>query len=90
MTKTRVTLGVTLALCFAPGAIAHPRTHHAHTGHSHVTHPYGSAYPYGSGYQWFRSPGYGATLPPYTPYHGWDCVTDEGQGRYLPCEMGGG
>jgi hypothetical protein len=35
-------------------------------------------------------PGYGATLPPYAPYHGWDCVTDEGQGRFLPCEMGGG
>ena len=51
---------------------------------------HGGAHPYGGGYQWFQSPGYGATLPPYSPYREWDCVTDEGEGRFLPCEMGGG
>jgi hypothetical protein len=90
MTKTGVALVVTLAVFIAPGAMAHPRTYHAHTSHSRVTHPYSSAYPYSNGYQWSRSPGYAVTVPPYTRYRGWQCVTDEGQGRFLPCEMGGG
>jgi len=57
-----------------------------------MAHPYGygNAYPYGAGYQWWQSPGYGTTLPPYNPYREWDGVTDEGEGRFLPCEMGGG
>jgi hypothetical protein len=87
MTKTRVVLVATLAVCVVPGAMAHPRTHHGHTHHVTPAYGYGSAYPYGSGYQWSPAPGYGATLPAYT--RGWDCVTDEGQGRFLPCEMGG-
>jgi hypothetical protein len=90
MAKTGVALVVTLAVCIAPGAMAHPRAYQAHTSHAHVTHPYGSAYPYSSGYQWSRSPGHAVSVPPYTPYRGWQCVTDEGQGRFLPCEMGGG
>jgi hypothetical protein len=85
MTKTTAVLVATLAVCVVPGAIAHPRTHHAHTHHVTPPYGYGSAYPYGGSYQW--SPGYGAPLPAYT--HGWNCVTDEGQGRFLPCEMGG-
>ena len=89
MIKTGVALVVTLAVCIAPGAMAHPRTYHAHTSHSRVTHPYGAS-PYSSRYQWPRSSGYAVTVAPYTPYRGWQCVTDEGQGRFLPCEMGGG
>jgi len=90
MTKTRVALVLTLAVCVAPTAMAHPRTHHAHPHHAIPPYGYGSAYPYGSDYQWSPGPGYGATLPPYTtPHRGWNCVTDEGQGRFLPCDMGG-
>ena len=37
MIKTGVALVVTLAVCIAPGAMAHPRTYHAHTSHSRVT-----------------------------------------------------
>lgn len=88
MIKTRVALVVTLAVCFASGAMAHPRTYHAHTSHSRATHPYSSAYPSNSGDQWSQSLGY-AVVPHYAPYRGWQCVTDEGQGRFLPCEMGG-
>jgi hypothetical protein len=88
-TKIGVALAVALAVCVAPSAMAHSRTQHAHA--HHATHPYGGAYLYGGGYEWSPGPGYGATLPPYTPYRyrGWDCVTDEGQGRFLPCDMGG-
>ena len=88
MTNTGVALVVTLAVCIAPGAMAHPRTYQAHTSYSRVTHPSSSAHPYSSGYPWSRSPGYAVT-PPYTPYRSWQCVTDEGQGRFLPCEMSG-
>jgi len=85
MTKTGFALAVTLAVCVAPNAVA--RTDHTRTHQVTSSYGYGSAYPNGSGYQWSPRPGYGATLPAYT--HGWDCVTDEGQGRFLPCEMGG-
>jgi hypothetical protein len=89
MTKTGVALVVTLAVWIAPGAMAHPRTHYAHTSHSRLTHPYSGTYSYSSDDQWSRNPGYAVTVPPYTAYRGWQCVTDEGQGRFLPCEMGG-
>jgi len=88
-TKSRVSLVVALAVCVAPSAMAHSRTHHAGTRHASVTHPYRSAYPYTAGYQWLPGPGYAAPLPTYAPYGGWACVTDEGQGRFLPCDMGG-
>jgi len=87
MNKTRVALVVTLAICVPPNAIAHPRTHHTHTHHVTSPYGYGSAYLDGSGYQWSPGSRYGSTLPAYT--RGWNCVTDEGQGRFLPCEMGG-
>ena len=90
MTKTGVALVVTLGLWVAPGAMAHPRAYHTHTSHSRMTHPYSSPYSYSSDDQWSRSPRYPVTVPPHTPYRGWQCVTDEGQGRFLPCEMGGG
>jgi hypothetical protein len=86
MTKTKVALGVALAICAAQSAMAHSRTHHARTHHVAYPYGYGSAYPDGSGYQWSSGPGFGTTLPAYT--HGWNCVTDEGGGRFLPCEMG--
>ena len=89
-TKIRLALAVTLAFCVAPSAMAHSRTYHAHTHHMAHPYGYGSAYRYGTGYQWWQSPGYGTALPPYNPYREWDCVTDEGEGRFLPCEMGGG
>lgn len=87
MTKTTVVLVATLAVCVAPSAMAYSRTHHARTHHVAHSYGYGSAYPDGGTYQWSPSPGYGPPLPAYT--RGWNCVTDEGQGRFLPCEMGG-
>jgi hypothetical protein len=84
--KTRVALVVTLAVCVAPVAVAHPRTHHAQTSHSGAT--YGSAYLYGRSDQWPQGPSYAATtIPSYVPYRRWQSVADEGQGRFLPCEM---
>jgi hypothetical protein len=96
ITKTKVALVVALAVGLAPSAMAHSRTHQLHA--HHVTHPsgygsrpygydYDSAYPDGGTYQWSPNPGYRPPLPAYT--RGWNCVTDEGQGRFLPCEMGG-
>jgi hypothetical protein len=38
--------------------------------------------------QWAYEPGCAITLPPARHHWGWECVTDEGQGRFLPCEMG--
>jgi len=87
ISKTRVALVVTLAVFVAPSVMAHPRTHHTHTHHVISPYGYGSAYPDERGYQWSPDPRYGSTLPAYT--RGWNCVTDEGQGRFLPCEMGG-
>jgi len=90
MTKTGAALVVTLAVCVVPGAMAHPHTHHTHTGHRCMTHTHGGVYPCGDGYQCSGSPEYTTTVPTDTPYRGWQCVTDEGQGRFLPCDMGGG
>jgi hypothetical protein len=87
MTKTRFALVATLAVCVAPSAMAHSLAHHTRAHHVTSWYGYGSAYPDGGGYQWSPGPGYGPTLPAYT--RGWNCVTDEGQGRFLPCEMGG-
>ena len=81
---TKLALVVALVTCVAPGAMAQSRTHHARITHSRVTHSYTSSY------QWPRNPGYAVTVPAYAPYPSWNCVTDEGQGRFLPCEMGGG
>ena len=36
---------------------------------------------------WAYDAKYTITLPPARYYWGWDCVTDEGQGRFVPCEM---
>ena len=60
--KTKVALVVTLAVCVAPVAVAHPRTHHAQTSHSGAT--YGSAYLYGRSDQWPQGPSYAATTIP--------------------------
>jgi hypothetical protein len=87
MIKIRIALVVTLVVCAAPVAVAHPYNHHMRTNHAAAA--YGGAYPYGSTYEWPRGAGYAAALPNYAPYRGWQCVTDEGQGRFLPCEMSG-
>jgi hypothetical protein len=66
MTKATVVLVVTFAVCVAPSAMAHTRTHHAHIRHVTSPYGYGSAYPDSSSYQWSPGPGYGPTLPAYT------------------------
>ena len=90
ITKITLALFVTLALYGVPGAVAHQSNHHARVSHSRGTDVYGNAYAYGSSYPLSQSRGYAPVVPDYTPYRGWRCVTDEGQGRFLPCEMGGG
>jgi hypothetical protein len=80
----KLALVVALVTCVAPSVMAQSRTHHTHITRSRLTHSCTNSY------QWPRSPGYAITVPAYPPYRGWNCVTDEGQGRLLPCEMGGG
>jgi hypothetical protein len=80
---TKLALVVVLLTYVAPGGMAQSRALHAHITHSRMTHSDTSSY------QWPRNPGYAVTLA-YPLYRGWDCVTDEGEGRFLPCEMGGG
>jgi hypothetical protein len=80
---TRTTIALVVALVmFAPTpAMAHKRTVHPRTTHSYITtrswiEP------------WAYRPGYASTLPAARgPWGWWECVTDEGQGRFLPCEM---
>jgi hypothetical protein len=78
---TKLALAVALLTYIAPAVTAQSRTLHAHITHSRLAHSYTNSY---------QSPGYAVPVPPYAPYRGWNCVTDEGQGRFLPCEMGGG
>jgi len=78
---TKLALVVALLTYVALGGMAQSRTLHAPITYSRS---------YTSSYQWPRNPGYAVAVPAYPLYRGWDCVTDEGQGRFFPCEMGGG
>jgi hypothetical protein len=77
LTKTTIALVVALVTCAAPVAMAQ-----SHTRHSHVTHSYITTQ------QWLPAFGYVNTVPLYGPHWGWECVTDDGQGRFVPCDAG--
>jgi hypothetical protein len=91
MKSTAMALVVALAAFTAPAAMA--RTHGAHSHHTglHVTRTvrgpgYAGAYPVGRGYGAYPvSPGYAG---PHSagPTWGSECMTDEGGGRYFPCD----
>jgi hypothetical protein len=70
MTKTKIALVVGLAMFAAPAAMA--RTHSAHPHHYYT--------------QTARTPGYASTVPSARATWGSECVTDDGQGRFFPCD----
>jgi hypothetical protein len=74
MKCTKIALVAALAVCAAPAAMAHPHGSHSHLTGAHATNT-------------FRDPGYARTAP-MGPNWGSECVTDEGQGRFFPCDGG--
>jgi hypothetical protein len=74
MKGTTIALVVALTTSAAPAAVAHSHSAHSHLTNSHVT-------------QTVRDPGY-ARAAPVGPNWGSECVTDEGQGRFFPCDSG--
>jgi len=74
MNRTTIALIVALATFAAPAAIARPHSAHSHHSGSQVT-------------KTLRDPGY-ARNAPVGPNWGSECVTDEGQGRFFPCDAG--
>lgn len=78
MKSTAIALVVALATFTAPAAMARPHGAHSHHTGSHASGPgYAGAYPVGPSY----APAY-----PAGPNWGSECVTDDGQGRYFPCD----
>jgi hypothetical protein len=89
MMKTpAIALVVALATFAAPAAMARPHSAHSHLAGSHVT-------------KTLRGPGYArsdfgyahsdfgyARTAPAGPNWGSECVTDEGGGRFFPCDAG--
>jgi len=80
MNRTKIALVVAVAMCAAPAAMAHPHSAHSHLSGSRVT-------------KTVRDPGYARTDPVGRnwgsgPNWGSECVTDEGQGRFFPCDSG--
>ena len=72
MKSRAMALVVALAAFTAPAAMARPHGTYAHHAGSHVT-------------KTVRGPGY-AHAYPASPNWGSECMTDEGQGRYFPCD----
>jgi hypothetical protein len=59
--------------------------HHRHHPMREVFVPPAPIGPFG----WFPEPAHMVQVRPGYWISNYDCVTDEGQGRYLPCDMGG-
>ena len=74
MKRTMIAFSAALATFAAPVAMARPHSDHSHLSRSHVT-------------KTLRDPGYAQTAP-VGPNWGSECVTDEGQGRFFPCDAG--
>jgi hypothetical protein len=82
MKSTAMALVVALATFTAPAAMARPHSTHLHHTGSHLTKTvrgpgYAGAYPVGPGYARAHTAG---------PTWGSECMTDEGQGRFFPCD----
>ena len=86
MKSTAMALVVALATFTAPAAMARPHGARSHHTGSHATKTvlapgYAGAHPgYAGPY-----PGYASPYRSGTPW-GSECVTDEGQGRFFPCD----
>ena len=74
MKIAKIALVVASVMLVMPAAMARSHSAHAHVAGSHVTTT-------------FRDPGY-ARSGPVGPNWGSECVTDEGQGRFFPCDAG--
>jgi hypothetical protein len=74
MKRTKIALLATLAVGAAPAAMARPHSSHSHLNGAHVTTT-------------LRDPSYARTAP-VGPNWGSECVMDEGQGRFFPCDSG--
>jgi hypothetical protein len=92
MKSTAMALVVALATFTAPAAMARPHGAHSHHTGSHVTRTvrgpgYAGAYPGGPGYgdAYPVGPGY-TRAHPAGPTWGSECMTDEGEGRFFPCD----
>jgi hypothetical protein len=81
LTRTTIALVGALVMCAAPVAMAQ-----SHTRHSQVHYPISHSYI--TTQQWLPAFGYASTVPVYGPSWGWECVTDDGQGRFFPCDAG--
>jgi hypothetical protein len=85
MKTTAIALVLAFATLAPPAAMAHPHRAHSHLNGSHVTRTVR-----GPGYARtdpVRDPGYARTES-VGPNWGSECVTDEGQGRFFPCDAG--
>lgn len=86
MMKTTVSLVVALATSAAPGAMARSHSGHSHLARSHVTQTLRDPGYARSDFGYARSDfGYARTRPA-GPTWGSECVTDEGEGRFFPCD----
>jgi hypothetical protein len=72
MKSATMALVIALTTFSAPAAMARP-----HGAHSHHTRPHVA--------KTVRDYGYGR-MDPIGPNWGSECVTDEGQGRFFPCD----
>jgi hypothetical protein len=82
MKSTAMALVVALATFTAPAAMAGSHGAHSHHIVPHVTKTvrgpgYAGAYPVGVGY---------ARAHPADPAWGSECMTNEGEGRFFPCD----
>jgi hypothetical protein len=79
--STKIALVVACAMFAAPAAMARPHHTHAHTAW-HASQVFS-----GPGYAFTpQGPGYAYTHSVGGPNWGSECVTDEGQGRFFPCD----
>jgi len=74
MKIAKIALVVASAMLVMPAAMARTHSANAHLAGSHVITT-------------VRDPGYARTSP-VGPNWGSECVTDEGQGRFFPCDAG--
>jgi hypothetical protein len=72
MKIAKIALVVAPVMLMTPAAMARPHSAHAHLTGSHVTTT-------------VRDPEYGRSSPVGANW-GSECVTDEGEGRFFPCD----
>jgi hypothetical protein len=76
-------LAVALTVTAAGASDVHPKHRHHHDYHGAYAAPYPAGPP-------MAQPAHMIEVRPGLWISSYDCVTDEGQGRWFPCDMGGG